>query len=318
MAGRVELAAGCLLLGLSVYLPQSAQAAKPVSARRQAACWHVRETANFRILSFGSQPVSAATGEACEQLRSDLCQSWVGSSELADWSPKCDLVLHPNDASYLKEVGRGGQTTIASSLVDQRQGNVRTRRVDIRSIDSPWEVAALPHELTHVILGGHFAGRTLPRWIDEGVAILADPVDKRLRHQDELLGALSRRSAFRVVELLTLDDYPAADRWGTFYGQSASIVEFLVAEKSPADFVKFVRLSFEQGYDASLREVYAIDGIGDLERRWNAHANLGGARVMRVDARSNAPVLRQPDVSQHGPAAGTTIDKVALAERKRP
>ncbi len=85
-----------------------------------------------------------------------------------------------------------------------------------------------------------------------------------------------------MVELLTLEDYPAAQRWGTFYGQSASIVEFLVAQKSPADFVKFVRLSLERGYDKSLREVYEIDGIADLDRRWTAHTGPGGSRVLRV------------------------------------
>ncbi len=136
-----------------------AGAAKPSSARRQAVSWQILETANFRILSYSTRPATAETGQACERLRRELWENWTGQVHLADWSPKCDVVLHPNDASYLKEVGQGGATTVASSLVDQRQGCVRTRRVDVRSIESDWEVAALPHELMHVILAGHFDGR---------------------------------------------------------------------------------------------------------------------------------------------------------------
>ncbi len=181
-------------------------------------------------------------------------------------------MLHPNDASYLKEVGAGAVSTVASSLVDQLRGRIRIRRIDVRAVDSDWLAAALPHEMTHVVLADRFVGRTLPRWIDEGAAILADPEEKRLRHKEEMWGALSNRSAFRVVELLTLEDYPAAHRWGTFYGQSASVVEYLVAQKSPADFVRFVDLALEKGYDASLRQVYGIAGIAELEQHWNAHA----------------------------------------------
>ena len=78
-----------------------------------------------------------------------------------------------------------------------------------------WQTAALPHELTHVILADCFVGRLVPRWIDEGAALLADPAEKQLRHKAEMAGALADRSAFRVVELLTLEDYPAEQPLGS-------------------------------------------------------------------------------------------------------
>ena len=33
---------------------------------------------------------------------------------------------------------------------------------------------SLGHELTHVLLADLFPNQTLPRWLDEGIAILAD------------------------------------------------------------------------------------------------------------------------------------------------
>ncbi len=35
-----------------------------------------------------------------------LCVRWHVSDSAGVWMPKCDVVLHPSDASYLREVGR--------------------------------------------------------------------------------------------------------------------------------------------------------------------------------------------------------------------
>ena len=257
-------------------------AAKPQSA---ACCWQVLETANFRILSYGSQPVDGRVGEACERLRDELCAKWHAVEGAGVWTPKCDVVLHPNDASYLREVGAGGVTTVASSLVDHKAGSISLRRVDVRSQQSQWQTAALPHELTHVILADCFLGRLVPRWIDEGAALLADPAEKQLRHKAELAGAVADRSAFRVVELLTLEDYPAGNRWGAFYGQSLSLVEYLTQQRSTDEFIRFVQLSFDKGYDASLREVYGLADVADLERCWQSKVKLPQGVAGRETAR---------------------------------
>jgi hypothetical protein len=188
------------------------------------------------------------------------------------WIPKCDIVLHPTDEAYLREVGSGGRNTAASSLVDRQQGRIVLRRIDIRSTQSNWQMAALGHELTHVVLADRFEGRSLPRWIDEGMAILADPDEKQLRHRNDLKKAIAARAEFRVLELVTLADYPAAQRWGTFYGQSASLVQFLVDQAGPEQFVGFVEVALDRGYDQGLRQVYHF-GIADLERRWHAQLN---------------------------------------------
>jgi hypothetical protein len=259
---------------------RSARAARP--APRQAAVgqsWQVVETTNFRILSYSTQPVDATVGEACERLRESLCAKWhssnaAGENPATAWSPKCDIVLHPNDASYLREVGAGATSTVASSLVDHKEGRVCLRRVDVRSQQTKWETASLPHELTHVILADCFVGHLVPRWIDEGAALLADPTEKQMRHKAEMAGAVADRSAFRVVELLTLEDYPANHRWGAFYGQSLSLVEYLTQQRSTDDFIRFVNLSFDKGYDASLREVYGVADIAELERYWQSRSAL--------------------------------------------
>ena len=253
---------------------QSRPSAKPAVATKASASWQIIETTNFRILSYGLRPVGAEVGLACEQLRGRLCAKWHTTDSVAAWTPKCDVVLHPNDASYLREVGAGAVSTVASSLIDQKEGVISLRRVDVRSHKSNWQSAALPHELTHVILADCFGGRVVPRWIDEGAALLADPAEKRLRHKAEMDQAIADRLAFRVVELMTLEDYPANNRWGAFYGQSLSLVEYLTEQRSSDEFIRFVQLSFDKGYDASLREVYGLADVNALERHWKTRANL--------------------------------------------
>ena len=163
------------------------------------------------------------------------------------------------------------------------------RRVDVRATRAGWRTEALPHELAHVVLADRFESAALPRWLDEGMAILADPAEKRVRHTRGVRRALVAGSQFRLPELLTLSDYPPAHRWGTFYDQSAALVEYLVARKGQEPFVEFVELSLEHGYEHALREVYDVD-MGQLERQWRASLVRPGSTSM---AKEPAPTVGQ-------------------------
>lgn len=237
--------------------------------------------------------------EACEGLRDKLVRQWLGPVEPAEWNPKCELVLHPTEAAYLREVGSGSRNTVASSLIDSKQGRISLRRIDVLATKPGWERASLAHELMHVVLADCFSGKQLPRWIDEGVAVLADPLEKQERHLRDLRTAMASRSEFRLMELLTLSDYPASRRWGTFYGQSASLVRYLLDQATTEQFVEFVQLAQSQGYEHGLRHVYGI-GIAELEHRWRATVkaeNRLKSAPPTPPSRSNAPIaslLTQP------------------------
>jgi Peptidase MA superfamily len=262
-------------------------AASPQCVGCRSASWHVVESANFRILSYGTQGVSGNTAKACESMREQLARQWLADPGIGDWTPKCDVVLHPSDQAYLREVGSGGRNTVASALVDRRSGRVSLRRIDVRATRAGWQTAALAHEMVHVVLADRFADQALPRWLDEGMAILADPREKREQHQRDLRRAVARGTQFRVAELLAFADYPPPDRWGTFYGQSASLVDYLVRQQGHRRFVEFVDLALERGYEDALRRVYGL-GIGELERRWQADLTATSDTAARA-AKRNRP-----------------------------
>ncbi len=110
-------------------------------------------------------------------------------------------------------------------------------------------VAALPHELTHLVIADRFPTQPLPRWLDEGIAILADPVSKQHGHETDWLSAQRQATAFRLVEILEQHKYPSSTRVQTFYGQSAAMVRDLLRRKSPADLLLFIEKAQERGYD---------------------------------------------------------------------
>ena len=144
---------------------------------------------------------------------------------------------------------------------------LRCARVDIRASQTGW-FAYLPHELTHILLDRRLIAGELPRWVDEGMALLADPPEKRSRHGEDLLTAMRDGRQYRLTELLALTDYPDRERLGVFYGQSLSLVEFLFHRGGGHKFASFVRRIAHDGYDQSLQAEYGIDSVAELESQW--------------------------------------------------
>jgi hypothetical protein len=177
-------------------------------------------------------------------------------------------------ASYLREVGGGGKNTLGSSLTKTESRRIVSRRIDLRGDVSDPLAAALPHELTHVILADAFAGEELPRWADEGMAMQADPPSKLAGHNRDLDAAIAAQRVFHVGELFAKQEYPTADGRTVFYGESASLVSFLVARRPPSEFVRFIRQSNTSGYSAALRDVYGIESVASLERQWRSLVDL--------------------------------------------
>ncbi|MCI0361477.1 MAG: hypothetical protein L0211_23590 [Planctomycetaceae bacterium] len=126
----------------------------------------------------------------------------------------------------------------------------------------------MPHELTHVVVSDMLKGRTAPRWLDEGIAMLADSPEKQALHAKDLAAARSAGLSFRASELLSLEAYPAPSRIPAFYGQSAALTSFLARRGKPSQLLEFAELTIERGPDQALRAVYDIDGIPALEREW--------------------------------------------------
>lgn len=195
------------------------------------------------------------------------CDDADADTDEVAWSPRCLVVVHGDALSYLRAVP-GGERTVASAWVETEAGRVVTRQIDVRGDRADWLDGALAHELVHVLAADRFVNAPMPRWADEGLALLADPHRKQTLHDADFRRASASRRQFRLAELLALEDYPSPERMTTFYGQSASVVRFLAARGEPQEFVDFVEHALEHGYDAALRNIYDLDGVAELEIEW--------------------------------------------------
>ncbi|MGO8747207.1 MAG: peptidase MA family metallohydrolase [Thermoguttaceae bacterium] len=202
-----------------------------------------------------------------------LYRHWLGCSPKAAWRPRCDVVIHPSRDSYLKAAGEGGRQSTGVSYVEVREGAIAVRRIDLYGEQTGCETASLPHELTHILLADRFHDRRIPPWADEGAAVLADPVGKQQLHLHDLEAALAGNTTFDVRQLFGLQSCPPSPQCGTFYGQSLSLVDFLVRRAGPQRFVAFLGQATRIGYEQALNESYGIRGVDELDRLWREHAS---------------------------------------------
>jgi hypothetical protein len=247
--------------------------------------WEVAETANFRIFHKNSCELAVKAAETIERTRMAMYQKWFGAVAAA-WNPKCDLYLHLTAQDYSHASGQDPSSPGHSTIVRERGGSrIVSRRMDMHC-DSPTMLdAVLPHETTHVVLAGNFGNSDVPRWADEGMAVLAEPVEKVDMHRRNLARCSQEGRLFSVAELMQLDNYPAPRQISAFYAESVSLVEFLSGQRGAVVFAQFLRDGLRDGYEPALKKHYGFRDFADLQARWGQQALAGSSAGATVAGR---------------------------------
>lgn len=283
------LAAQVLASTLAMYFASlsSCSAATEVVSESSANELHA-ESARFAVNSFRGGPRAQNVVKRCESICSQLRCNCLGKTEPMVWQPKCQVVLHSTLSSYRRATGQGSAQTVGCTLISTHAGRVTQRRIDLLVQDVDRALAALPHEMTHVLLADVFPKSPPPRWAEEGLALLSDPADKRARHDRDLRRALQTNTTLPLVRFCSDTEYPSAGDRGIFYAQSLSLAEYLVGLDTPQRFVEFVELSQQVGQTAALERIYEIRGLNELENRWLRHA-----MTQSITSRRGIPVSRR-------------------------
>jgi hypothetical protein len=236
--------------------------------RYESGGWQVYETKNFRLHFVGREPQLAAMAKTCEQTRASLRRIWLAAANDETWSPKCDVYFYSDPKHYARCAGLPAETRGTSNL-QIGHGRVWTRRIHMR-IDQPGYLEhVLPHELTHVVLADRFNTRPIPRWADEGIAMLTEPPQRRDELLRTIVKARQNGSMFSLRELLTAKNYPTDQARATlFFAQSVAFVEYIVSVRSEPDLIRMIETAEGSGYDQASRELFSADGVAALESRW--------------------------------------------------
>jgi hypothetical protein len=263
-------------------------AANDRAAAHAPLAWQVRETTNFRIYHI-DPALGEKAAQAAESVRKQQGKRWGSSAIRTSWTPRCDIYLYPTPDDFAQQTGQPDSSP-GFSTMGINANRVISRRVNLRGDHPQLLTAILPHEVTHVVLADLFTEQQIPRWADEGIAVLAEPVTEQLSRAAELTGPLKDGRVFKLSELMAID-YPNEEAWNLYYAQSVSLTQFLVEQGTPAQFIAFVRGAQRKGIDNSLREVYQIKGYDELENRWQKFARRQVAEI----AASGGGAAIQPD-----------------------
>jgi hypothetical protein len=231
--------------------------------------WSLAETSNFRLYHQHSRSFAEELLRTAERARAAQQRKWFGAVG-AEWEPKCRICWYPSGQAYSEATGVpsrvNGHTNM--SLDGDR---VIARWIHLHGTRDVLLPAVLPHEVTHAVLGGRIGGQRVPRWADEGMAILAEVRPRVEVHLRQLPRCREEEQLFPMRKLVQMRDYPEPRSMTAFYAQSVSLVEFLAREKGAKSFAAFVRDGERDGYEDSLRRHYGWD-FAELDRRWQRYA----------------------------------------------
>jgi hypothetical protein len=191
---------------------------------------------------------------------------WFGKVEPA-WESRCDVYLHATAEAY-SQATRAATNSPGHSRMDREGSRILRRQIDLHVDELSLLTAVLPHETTHVVLAGRFGPFDVPRWADEGMAVLTEPAERIERYRRNLPHFREAGQLFSVRQLLAIDNWPEAHRISAFYAQSVSLVDYLCQLRGPQAFAHFLTEAMRGGYEPALKKHYGLEGYQELERRW--------------------------------------------------
>tara|TARA_R110002072_G_scaffold303108_2_gene493914 strand:- start:95108 stop:96010 length:903 start_codon:yes stop_codon:yes gene_type:complete len=240
--------------------------------RYEAGSWWIQQTDNFRVCTRNRHLDLDSLPARCEMLRLQISGVWLGADGTDNWIPRCDVIVHTSLAEYQQTLGASVGRSVGCATMKVDGGRIVSRRIDIRIDADHWELDALPHELTHVVLADRFNGRRLPPWADEGIGVLSESTRKQQIRADAFKDSVHRGCVYRPTDLLNLRRFPAAGYREAFYAQSAALVRQLVERSSHQQFIHCVQESLDDGETAALAAVYNIHSTNSLDGITKVHA----------------------------------------------
>ncbi|MFC1624630.1 peptidase MA family metallohydrolase [Candidatus Omnitrophota bacterium] len=218
--------------------------------------WFIRETEHFSIfyreLSQG-KIVSDKAEYYFEKISYDL-----GAEDEIKWDKKCRIYIVENVSKwkdFLEEIG------FNAGLVGGFVPNYNEREMFLCAISDGYLAITFPHELTHLIFKEIANDRTIPLWLNEGLANYEASVTSV---SNELLMKYIRGQKHILLgDLIRMVSYPAGKELRElFYAQSEKLVEFLITQYGRKKFRIFSELILE---DRAFRDALFSAYRGDFK-----------------------------------------------------
>ena len=231
--------------------------------------WVGGRTSSFQVWMIAPEAEVRSIAELCEQHRAALQKKWTSSPQ-PGWNPRCEIVVYPTRTDFLRKLGPQAQGSSGATTIDVDQGQIRSRRIEIRGDAVDWQREVLPHELTHVVLADEFPKQRIPPWADEGIAILAESGHRLAQRRLDLEHAVQRGTFIDVQQVLAVEDGPQLTQRDAFYAESVSLAAFLIRRGGSKKLIEFVHSAQSDGYQQAVKQHYGFTSLDQLETHWYA------------------------------------------------
>ena len=213
-------------------------------------------TPNFQITAPDAS-VAELIGKWAEHHRRKKAEQWLGR-EMPAWSDPCRLSV---DVTMDQHHGRTEFTFM--------HGQVAGMNMSISGSLDRLVNSVLPHEVAHTVFAQH-CGCPVPRWADEGAAILSESAEEHERHVQMVRQMFEQRKLFRLRLLLPMMEYPAGtDAVMTLYCQGFAVSDYLVKHRDNLTFLSFVvEGQRTKDWDRALQSSYGFRSVEELEESW--------------------------------------------------
>jgi hypothetical protein len=213
------------------------------------------------------------------------------------------VFLYKN-ASDMQPVLLSGQLSPQAGVITLGEVVVSDTAVVARDISAP---DILRHELSHIVMHSAVKGpfRNLPAWLEEGVAVYGQS-QPLAEMTGALEAAIQSNRPFTVRALSSASVAESGGNVSLFYGQSYSIVRFLIDEYGEAKF-RDLLAAFRDGNptDDALTQVYGFDQDG-LENAWRQSVGLPERAIGGGQAQPTRPVPQITPFGAQEPGQGAT------------
>ncbi len=240
-------------------------------------------TPNFIVDGVPARTARLIAG-AAEQHRKQLALAWIGR-ELPNWPTPCPIKVR------IDQSGKASNSATVFTFNDGKVEQSMTLEGSLEHILSD----SLPHEVTHTVLASHFR-KPMPRWADEGIAILSESPEEQQRYERRLVEAIANAKMIKLSKLFSMNEYPKDVL--VFHAQSASIVRYLVQKKDRPTVLAFIKDGIEKDWNRAVRAHYGFAGVDALEEEWL----LGQLNRVPVDTPAAAQLDSKVLAQGHAPS----------------
>lgn len=232
-------------------------------------------TANF-IVEAPDPAFAEQVGKYAEIYRRQKAMEWLGH-EMPTWGRRCPLRV-------TLAGGSGGATTF-----DFNNGSILSIDMHIEGSPDRLLASVLPHEITHTVLAYYFRN-PVPRWADEGSAVLSEDERERNVHEQEVRRILQTPGrTIPLRRLFGLMNYPRDVM--VLYAEGYSVANFLVSKSSRPEFLAFVAQGMQGDWDTAVRKHYRYRSVEELEGAWIQYLRSGQRPTQLASGRFPPPAV---------------------------